>query len=244
MPDGAVFCSQCGTRTDSSEPESNSAKYENNVNQDSYYSGENRSYYADNYSNQPEYGYYDAGAAAAVQVKTQKKNKLIGIIAVAAVVVIAAVVVLLIVLGGGKGGAKSPEDAIARCIEVIESGDGKDLLDIMPESMVDAAMEQGYFSSRSDVEAYLTTMLNSARSSLEGEYGKNTEITFSINSMRAYGADEVAYFNASNEYGIVAEAVQEVDVDMILNHDGGQEIDNVVMTVVQVDGSWYIIEPF
>ena len=244
MPDGAVFCSQCGTRNDSSGQESNSANYENNVNQNAYYSEDNGSYYADNYGNQSGYGYYDAGAAAAVQVKTQKKNKLIGIIAVAAVVVIAAIVVLTIVLGGGKGGAKSPEDVIANCIEVIESGDGKDLLNLMPESFADSTLEQGYFSSRSEMEDYLTTMLKSMRSGLESQYGKNIKITYSINNMRTYSADEVATFNENNDYGIVAEAVQEVDVDMILNHDGGQEIDNVVMTVVQVDGSWYIIEPF
>ena len=52
------------------------------------------------------------GDVAAAQVKTAKKNKLIGIIAVAAVAVIAIVVVLVLVLGGGGKGAKDVDSLV------------------------------------------------------------------------------------------------------------------------------------
>ena len=246
MADGAVFCSQCGTRTDAS-PVSSPESYGKDANYAAYQIPEDRGFaYGQGYNEQPVYGggYYDAGDAAAVQVKTQKKNKLIGIIAVAAVVVIAAIVVLLIVFGGGKRGAKTPEEVFDLYMEAFDEGDGKKLLNLVPEVMIDSVLDRGLYKDLGEIESYFQEIVFNTKRDLTEQYGAGFSMRYTILDTYTYDSEDLAAYNEDFEpYGIRFEGAKDLNVEVVFQFDGGEETMQSTLTVVLLDGRWYMPEP-
>ncbi len=249
MPDGSSFCSQCGARADvpveNNVPAGNHAGdgygYNQNVQPD-YSAGQQAGEpYQQGYAGE----YYGTGEAAAAQVQTAKKNRLVGIIAVAAVAVIAIVVVLILVLGGGSKGAKNVDGLVDQYVEAMTKADGGKLLDLMPEEFVDEAVEQSGMD-RKNLESYMDMALSAATANLDTEYGKGWKVTAEVTDEYDYEGSELTDLQANfmEEYGIEVEAAKEVEFDITIEYKDGSDTDWDSLEVIKVDGKWYIVEPF
>ena len=246
MPDGASFCSQCGAKVD--------VPVENNT-QSGYDAGTGYGY---NQNVQPDYnggqqptpqyqdngydgGYYGMGDVAAAQVKTAKKNKLIGIIAVAAVAVIAIVVVLVLVLGGGGKGAKDVDSLVEKFVSATMDADVDEILSLMPDEIVDSLVEESGLGSRKNLENYLEAMLEMSVAAIEDEYGDDFSVSHRIVDEYDYDEYDLEYIKEQySEYGLDIQEAKDIDVELTIFYDGTSETDSSTITVIKVGNRWYM----
>ena len=163
------------------------------------------------------------------------RNKKIGIAAVAAVVIVA-------VLGAASlFGGRGPEATAEQLFDVVLSGQAEKIIDLVPKSLVEAAMEESGYS-RAEVAEQLSQVaygLNAAMNTL----GDGLDLTYD-----AVGSEDVS----PEELDSIQEQYDQMNVDVTAAKNvelefrirmpglGLDESTTYSIPVIKAGGGWYI----
>lgn len=175
------------------------------------------------------------------------KTLIIAIVAIVAVVAVIALVLVLTSLGGGKSDAKkllnSYGDAIIEeDVDLYMSVYSPTYIDYM----VDDYEEYGSWYGYDDYEEFVEEYLGEYLEELEDEYGNDLKFSFKITETKELDEDDIEDIEdeMDEEYGDndKIEKAYEVEFEYTLKGDDDDDEDDGEMTMIQVDGEWYIYE--
>ena len=175
--------------------------------------------------------------ATASATGTNQRNRIIGI---AAVVVAAAIVVFLV---SSLFGGRSYEKTVDEFFGMITSADMGNILDLMPDDMVDYAMdEMGY--SRDDLTRELDSMgqqLKSSLDSIASFLGAEVELSHKVlNAQDVIGGSLTALQEEYEDYDVTVKEAKMVDVELTVQAGSFEQSSNMSIPVIKVGGSWYL----
>ena len=179
------------------------------------------------------------GGSAADSIQSSQRNKMIGIAAVAAAAIV--VVFLAFNLLGGRG----YESTVTKFLDASLDGDAETIISLLPDEMVDQAMEElGYHpSDRDEAVEELNAALQSAAGSLKEALGDNLKVSYNVVSAEDLSASKLLELRQSySVYDIDVEGAKEVDVEMTVTATALDLSGTYTLTVpvVQVGRSWYL----
>lgn len=168
------------------------------------------------------------------------KNKKIGILAVAAAVVVI-LGILIAVFAGGSG----PKSVAKKYMKAMSKGDAEALIDIMPEKMVKAGLEEEGVS-RKEMIAEMKQELKQMQRSFEAEFGDDFKYTWDIEEVGSISEDYLDYLKETfkETYGIKLTDVKQVWVDITLEGKYDFETLTHALTVCKVDGKWKVLPTY
>ena len=179
------------------------------------------------------------GGSAADSIQSSQRNKMIGIAAVAAAAIV--VVFLAVNLLGGRG----YESTVTKFLDASLDGDAETIISLLPDEMVDQAMEElGYHpSDRDEAVEELNAALQSAAGSLKEALGDNLKVSYNVVSAEDLSASKLLELRQSySVYDIDVDGAKEVDVEMTVTATALDLSGTYTLTVpvVQVGRSWYL----
>lgn len=179
------------------------------------------------------------GGSAADSIQSSQRNKMIGIAAVAAAAIV--VVFLAFNLLGGRG----YESTVTKFLDASLDGDAETIISLLPDEMVDQAMEElGYHpSDRDEAVEELNAALQSAAGSLKEALGDNLKVSYNVVSAEDLSASKLLELRQSySVYDIDVDGAKEVDVEMTVTATALDLSGTYTLTVpvVQVGRSWYL----
>ena len=179
------------------------------------------------------------GGSAADSIQSSQRNKMIGIAAVAAAAIV--VVFLAVNLLGGRG----YESTVTKFLDATLDGDAETIISLLPDEMVDQAMEElGYHpSDRDEAVEELNAALQSAAGSLKEALGDNLKVSYNVVSAEDLSASKLLELRQSySVYDIDVDGAKEVDVEMTVTATALDLSGTYTLTVpvVQVGRSWYL----
>lgn len=179
------------------------------------------------------------GGSAADSIQSSQRNKMIGIAAVAAAAIV--VVFLAFNLLGGRG----YESTVTKFLDASLDGDAETIISLLPDEMVDQAMEElGYHpSDRDEAVEELDAALQSAAGSLKEALGDNLKVSYNVVSAEDLSASKLLELRQSySVYDIDVDGAKEVDVEMTVTATALDLSGTYTLTVpvVQVGRSWYL----
>lgn len=179
------------------------------------------------------------GGSAADSIQSSQRNKMIGIAAVAVAAIV--VVFLAFNLLGGRG----YESTVTKFLDASLDGDAETIISLLPDEMVDQAMEElGYHpSDRDEAVEELNAALQSAAGSLKEALGDNLKVSYNVVSAEDLSASKLLELRQSySVYDIDVDGAKEVDVEMTVTATALDLSGTYTLTVpvVQVGRSWYL----
>ena len=179
------------------------------------------------------------GGSAADSIQSSQRNKMIGIAAVAVAAIV--VVFLAFNLLGGRG----YESTVTKFLDASLDGDAETIISLLPDEMVDQAMEElGYLpSDRDEAVEELNAALQSAAGSLKEALGDNLKVSYNVVSAEDLSASKLLELRQSySVYDIDVDGAKEVDVEMTVTATALDLSGTYTLTVpvVQVGRSWYL----
>lgn len=162
------------------------------------------------------------------------KHKHVGIIAVA-VVVIAALLLLFGALGGSGG--NSPKAAAEKFVKGLINGDGKQILNSIPDKVVDAALKEIDYTKK---EAY--EEISKLSEEAFGTLGDDCSISYKITEVEDPSETIIKNLTETykEEFNITIKDVKTVSLSLTLKKGSNEQSMPLKLKVIKVGGSWYI----
>lgn len=163
------------------------------------------------------------------------RNKKIGIAAVAAVALVA--VVGAVSLFGGRG----PEATAERLFDMMLSGHPEKILDLVPQRMVDAAIQESGLTRAEVAEQFgqATYGLNAAMDTL----GDGLELTYDTVGSEDVSPEELDSIQAQYEQmDVDVTAAKDVEMEFLIRMPGlgMEETTTYSIPVIKAGSGWYI----
>ena len=207
---------------------------------------------------QPGYGQggYAAGgqapgrtASGAGNLKPKKKlgkGAIIGICVGGGVALIAIIVVVCVLLLGRRSTYETP---LATLVDAVNDGDVMEILDVVPlKPIIDGGELSDYLMGMDYddlVSLYEGQLEDAMIDEFRDEFGWDFEVDYKINYTYEYSAGELSELNSDYSYSFgtgddFIEEAMDLDVDLMIKGSGEYETDNETITVIKVDGKWYL----
>ena len=183
---------------------------------------------------QPNSGAAPAAAAAA-PVYGMNRNRIIGIAAVAVVAVVA------IFLFSSLFGGRSYEKTVDKFFTVLlEGGNMSDVLDLIPDEIVDYATEEiGY--TRAELVDELDSMTGNLQSALNS-IGMDVDLSYDITGATDItGSELLSLEEQYDAYDVNISGAKTVTVDLTIEVVGiGEQSTSMSVPVIKTGNSWYL----
>ena len=207
---------------------------------------------------QPGYGQgsYAAGgqapgrtASGAGNLKPKKKlgkGAIIGICVGGGVALIAIIVVVCVLLLGRRSTYETP---LATLVDAVNDGDVMEILDVVPlKPIIDGGELSDYLMGMDYddlVSLYEGQLEDAMIDEFRDEFGWDFEVDYKINYTYEYSAGELSELNSDYSYSFgtgddFIEEAMDLDVDLMIKGSGEYETENEIITVIKVDGKWYL----
>lgn len=165
------------------------------------------------------------------------KNKRIGIIAVILLIIV--VVLAGIFLFGGR----SYKGTIKKYVNATFDADGEEILDLLPEKMIDYAMEEEGQDSE-DLDEIIDDMneeLQDQLDSLDEYLGEGWKISYEIiDDENIKGDDLEDIKEAYEDADIKVSAAKEAEVEITVKADETENSNTLDIALIKVGRSWYL----
>lgn len=183
---------------------------------------------------QPNSGAAPAAAAAA-PASGMNRNRIIGIAAVAVVAVVA------IFLFSSLFGGRSYEKTVDKFFTVLlEGGNMSDVLDLIPDEIVDYATEEmGY--TRAELVDELDSMTGNLQSALNS-IGMDVDLSYDITGATDItGSELLSLEEQYDAYDVNISGAKTVTVDLTIEVVGfGEQSTSMSVPVIKTGSSWYL----
>lgn len=175
---------------------------------------------------------------SAVSITGQnEKNRKVGMIAVA----VAAVLVVL--LGVFLFGGRSYKATIEKFVDAQFDADAKAIFDLMPEKMIDYALEQdGYDSDDlNDLIDDTSEDLQDQLDSLDSYLGEGWKVTYEIVDEEDVKGDDLDDIkDAYEDADVKVSAAKNVELELTVTADETESSNSLDVSVIKVGRSWYL----
>ena len=164
------------------------------------------------------------------------QNRTVGIIAISAVAVVLLLVVGILLFGG-----RSYKSTVKQFVSAINNADGKKLLSLVPDEVVDAAIDDDDdFDDRDDLIKYFNKNLKHLKNELDDEFDEGWKITYEILDTDEITGKSLRSFKEEyeDEYDCKVTAAMEVEVELTLKYGKEEETDSVYLYLIKVGNSW------
>lgn len=165
------------------------------------------------------------------------KNRKVGMIAVA--VAIVAVIIICVTLFGGRG----YKSTVKKFIDAMNDADAEAMVELMPEGVVDYALEQsGYYSDDLDyLIEVLDESLEDTMDSLDSYLGEDWEISYEIlDTDNIKGDDLDTLKDEYEEFDVKVSAAKDVEIKLTVKADETESSNSINLTLIKVGRSWYL----
>lgn len=176
----------------------------------------------------------NCGATVTAPKKQISKKALLGIIAGGIGAVLIGLIILLISLLSGS----SEEDIVDLYFQASCYADVDAAMDCMPPEMNEIAME--FYDDEEDYVDSIKSDLEDALEDAEDEYGKFKSYEFKIVDEEEYDLDDMGMLLKMLDMDIAS--AKEIEVEYTLVFKDETIEDSISMILIEVDGSWYMIE--
>lgn len=167
---------------------------------------------------------------------TGNNNRKIGMIAVAAAAVVVLAVVLVIFVGG-----RSYKSTVNKFVKAAFSADGKTMLSLLPDEVVEAACEEENMTRREAIE-YLSEEFEDGIGSITSYYD-DWKCSCEILDTEDYSRRELRSLQEDydDEFGIDVKDAKTVTVEIVVTADGDELYSETTdLVVIKIGRSWYI----
>lgn len=164
------------------------------------------------------------------------RYKGIGIAAVAVAAI--AVIVLLVNLLGGR----SYKDTVNRLFDAVMDLDARAIVDLIPEDVVEEAVEESGYGSRNGLIQSLEEQLNSSGGTLLGYLSQGLKLDFTVVGDEDLSGEQLRQLRQSYEdrYDVDIKGAKTVTVEISYELLGFSESQSTQVSVIQVGRSWYL----
>ena len=195
------------------------------------------------YASQPDDLGYDEPAPAPRKKLNLSKKAMIGIIAGAAAAVVLAIVLILVF---SLGGSNSPEGVIKKYAKAIQTHNISDMMDAcVPDEVLSYQLKQNDMTKSAYKRA-----LKEAQEELDEEYEDEDDdemnFTYKIDDSETLDKDDLKSLNEwyRSRYGTskkyISEAKELTGRIRFDDDEDWEDAEEVYITVVKIDGKWYI----
>ena len=180
-----------------------------------------------------------SGNAAAMNGK--QTNLLIPLIAGVAAIVLIIVGCVLIFGGGDK------EEPIESIVKVMEDGDGDAFAALLPESLVDAVIEEEYDDDDDEFYEDCEKQAENIHEELVDAYGDDISVSYDITDEEELSKLELKIYEETFSYLVDDIEIDEgyrLEVEFEIEGDDDEDTDDHTFTVIEVDGDWVTLYLF
>lgn len=165
------------------------------------------------------------------------KNKKIGIIA--AIVIVITIAIIGFLLFGGR----SYKSTIDKYVDASVNADGKAILDLLPDKMIDYALAEDNLDS-DDFEESIDDMneqLQDQVDSLDSYLGEGWKISYEIiNDEDVKGDDLADIKSAYEDADIKVSAAKSVEIEITVKGDETESSNTLDISLIKSGRSWYL----
>lgn len=171
--------------------------------------------------------------------KGNKKKKIA--VAIVGIAVILAVVLLIKNVAG-----RSYKKTVKIYVKASLSGDAEELIDLMPEEMIDKTFEEEGFLNKEEMAEELEETLEEYLDNLDDYYGKGWKYSYEIVDETDYSISELRELrmDLKEDYDIRLdiEEAKEVEVELEVTSKDGETSNTTSMgiDVIKIGNKWYI----
>ncbi len=145
-----------------------------------------------------------------------------------------------------KSGSSSYKDAVENYFLAM-TGDADAMIKAMPEAVIEAGMEEEDMD-RDEFEDEMKDLAEMLRESAEAEFGKNIKVKVDIEDKEKLDKDELEEIeDAMNEAYDAKMKVTDgyiVTGEATIKGKDDKDTDDFELTVVKIDGKWYVASMF
>lgn len=169
-----------------------------------------------------------------------KKHRIIGIAAVSIIVVI--VLILGMILFGGR----SEKDTVKKYVEGQLEGDGKKLINLFPEELIDGICQEEGYLNKKEMIAEVNEQLEKQLERVEDTYGNGWEYSYEVIETEDYPMEDLREMRQDyqEDYGVELEIeeAKEVKIEITTSSkDGENSTTNTIwVDIIKIGNSWYI----
>lgn len=179
-----------------------------------------------------------APTTSTVSVPNQNdKNRKVGMIAVAVAAVV--VIILGVVLFGGRGHKATVE----KFVDAQFDADAEAIFDLMPEKMIDYALEQDGYDS-DDLDELIDEMNESLQAqldSLDSYLGEGWTISYEILDTEDIKGDDLDDIkDAYEDADVKVSAAKDVEIEITVKADETESSNSLDVSLIKVGRSWYL----
>ncbi len=195
-------------------------------------------------------GAYAQPAYAGAAAPAKKKTGLIVGICAGGVVVIAAVVLVILwltgVFGGGGGVApgNTPTSVANNYINAIMDSNGVDgqaILDLLPDQLIQEAINEGSYSSEAELAADLESTASSITDDLEYLDSMGVTYSFTVGQSSPVSDSYLETLKAAyEEVSLTVSEAQTVDADFTYTVLGETYTETMEIPVIKIGNTWYL----
>ncbi len=165
------------------------------------------------------------------------KNRKVGIIAVTVSVFV--VIGIIIALSGGRSYKKTVDEFI----DAQFKADAEAALDLIPEKLVDYILEdEGY--SRAELDDFIeegNETLEDQLEYLDEFFGDDWNVSYEIKNVEDVKGERLDELREDyKEFGVKISDAKEIEVEIIIECEDGDETNSLDVSVIKVGRSWYI----
>ena len=221
MNDDDPFCPNCGTRNGAQSVQPANGQY----------------------APQPDDLGYDESAPAPRKKLNLSKKAMIGIIAGAAAAVVLAIVLILVF---SLGGSNSPEGVVKKFVKAYQNHNLSDMIDAcIPDEVLSYQLKQNDMT-KSEYKRALKEAQEELDEEYEDEDDDEMNFTYKIDDSETLDKDDLKSLNDwyRSRYGTskkyISEAKELTGRIRFDDDEDWEDADEVYLTVVKIDGKWYI----
>lgn len=177
----------------------------------------------------------NAPTTATVSVSNQNdKNRKVGMIVVAVAVVV--VIILGVVLFGGR----SYKATVEKFMDAQSDANAEAIFDLMPEKMIDYALEQDGKDLDDLIDAANET-LQDQLDSLNSYLGEDWKISYEILDTEDIKGDDLDDIkDAYEDADVKVSAAKNVEIEITVKADETESSNSLDVSLIKVGRSWYI----
>lgn len=160
------------------------------------------------------------------------------------VVVIIAAVLIVIVAATQLFGGRSYKKTVDMFITSIMQGDGKTLLKVIPEDLIEYGMKEDGITSRTALEEELEDAIGNPEESLKEVYGDDWSYSYKIVDTENFTSDELK--DLKEEYhtelpDMKIKAAKRITIELSVKlGDEEEQSDTIDFSLIKIGRSWYI----
>lgn len=165
------------------------------------------------------------------------KNRKVGMIAVAVAAVVA--IILGVVLFGGRGYKATVE----KFVDAQFDADAEAIFDLMPEKMIDYALEQDGYDSNDldDLIDEANEDLQDQLDSLDSYLGEGWKISYEILDTEDIKGDDLDDIkDAYEDADVKVSAAKDVEIEITVKADETESSNSLDVSLIKVGRSWYL----